>query len=107
MPDWQPAAAATVIGLAGFQLVQLWNSNAPSLKQMRECDPDDEGMKVQLRDADVLVGGLALILGTTYAYLAKDYTAMIVMIGIYGTVSAWYHVVLNSPQVRANSMEDY
>lgn len=93
MSAWEASAAAAVIGLAGFQLLETWNANAPSLSDMRQADHSDNVTKTQLKDADFLVGGMALILGTTYAVLTKDGTALIVMLSIYGSVSLWWHAV--------------
>ena len=94
--NWEPDAAAAVIGLAGFQILQAWNANAPSLQECRSADADDISTKQKLVDADFLVGGLAVILGTTFAVMTKDYTALIVMVAIFGTTSLWYHSVMNA-----------
>lgn len=96
MSNWEPGAAAAIIGLAGFQIVETWNRNAPQLSDIRQADPDSSVIATQLKDADFLVGGLSLILGTTYAVLTKDKTALIVMLGIWGSVSLWSHLVFNA-----------
>lgn len=94
--SYEPEVAAAVIGMAGFQLIQVWNANAPTLADMRNAQPDDVSMRQQLMDADFLVGGLALILGVSFAVAAKDYTALLVMLGIFGSLSLWYHMVLGA-----------
>lgn len=85
----------TVAGVAGFQLLQAWNANAPSLATLRESSPSDTAVATQLRDADVMVGGIALILGVSTAIISNDKTALIVMSSVFGLVSLWHHAVFN------------
>lgn len=100
MAKWEPAGAAAIIGLAGFQLLSAWNNNAPTLQEVRQAPPGDNVIGTQLKDADIMVGGLAVILGTTYLVLTKDTTAMFVMVGIWGSMSLWYHAVLKAEPAR-------
>ena len=93
MASYEPTAATAVIGLAGFQLLQAWNTNAPSLAELRTAQPDDIGLRQRLMDSDIMVGGLALILGVSLAVLTKDLSALVVMLMIYGSVSLWFHSV--------------
>lgn len=90
------ATTATVIGVAGFQLLQAWNNNAPSLSDLRAAVPSDVGIRQRLHDADFMVGGLAVILGVAFAVISHDSTALVVMLVIFGGVSLWHHSVLNA-----------
>lgn len=92
---YETSAAAAVIGLAGFQLLQLWGNTAPSLSDMRMSDPNDTECRKQLQDADILVGSIATVLGVTFAIMTKDATALFVMLIIFGANSYWYHRTLN------------
>lgn len=85
----------TVAGIAGFQLLQAWNNNAPSLAEVRQAPAGDKDVKQQLFDADILVGGTAVILGTTVAIMTKDKTALVVMLVMFGTTSLLHHALLN------------
>lgn len=96
MTNYEPQVAITVVGVAGFQLLQAWNANAPSLSEIRSADPDNVTVRQRLMDADFMVGGLAVLLGVTFGYLTHDMTALIVMLVMFGTVSAWHHAVLNA-----------
>jgi hypothetical protein len=96
MARFDAATTATVIGVAGFQLLQAWNNNAPSLAELRSCHPDDISIRQKLYDADFMVGGLATVLGVVFAILAHDTTALLVMLVIFGGVSMWHHSVLNA-----------
>jgi hypothetical protein len=93
---WEPTNAAGIIGLAAFQLVTVWNANAPSLEDVRQCAPGDTVVATRLKDADIMVGGLAVMLGTTYWVLTKDATAMVIMLGTWGSLSLWSHAVLRA-----------
>lgn len=96
MSKLEPAAGAAVIGMAGFQLLQAWNQNAPSLSDLRGASPDDVSIRQRLHDADFMVGGLAIVLGVAFALLTHDSTALVVMLVIFGSVSMWHHSVLNA-----------
>lgn len=86
--------ALTVVSLAGFQLLAAWNTNAPSLGELRDAAPNDAAEAQKLRDADVMVGGSALILGGAVWMLTGDPTALVIMGAMFGSVSFWHHQVL-------------
>lgn len=92
-------AAIAVIGVAGFQLLQAWNTNAPSLAELRNHVPGDVSAKQKLIDADFMVGGLAIVLGISYAILTHDLTALLVMLAIFGSVAVWHHAVLAAENI--------
>lgn len=95
---YEQEAAVAVIGLASFQLLQAWNANAPTLSELRAAHPGDVGTKQRLMDADFMVGGLALIVGTAFAVLTRDATALIVLLVVFGLVSLWFHSVGNGDE---------
>jgi len=97
--DYTPELAVGIVGLSGFQLIQAWNANAPKLADMRKADPNDKEMHQQLKDADILVGGMALILGSAFAVMTKRGLPLVLMMTIFGSVSFWYHNVLNGESV--------
>lgn len=94
MQTYEPTTATAVVGLAAFQLWQAWNSNAPSLAEVRAAEPGDVSVRQQLIDADLLVGGLAVIIGTAIAVMTKDATALLIMLIVFGSLSLWHHSVL-------------
>ncbi len=94
MAKWEPGAAATVVGLASFQLYQAWNQNAPSLAECRSAEPGDITVKQKLVDADLTVGSVAIIVGVALAILTRDPTALILLMVIFGTLSLWSNQVL-------------
>lgn len=101
MSKYEAPAAVAVIGLAGFQLWDAWNKNAPSLSDCRGAaatpgDPEHVAVKQRLLDADLTVGSLAAIIGVTFAVLTHDLTVLLIMILIFGTLSIWHHSVLSA-----------
>jgi hypothetical protein len=94
---YEPAVAAAVVGAAGWQLWQAWNTNAPSLAECRSAGPGTErhlDVRQHLMDADLTVGSLALIIGVTFAVLSRDLTVLLIMVIVFGTLSLWHHQVL-------------
>lgn len=96
---YETPAAVAVVGLAGFQLWDAWNKNAPSLSECRAVAADSHAgehlaVKQRLLDADLTVGSLAAIIGVTFLLLTHEYTVLMIMILIFGTLSLWHHSVL-------------
>lgn len=94
MKIYDPSVATGIVGLAAFQLWSAWNSSAPSLADAREAAPGDVSVKQKLMDADILVGGLAVIVGGVLAVMTHDVTALILMLVVFGALSVWHHMVL-------------
>lgn len=88
------SAASAVIGVAAFQLWTVWNNNAPTLAEMREAEPGDITVKQKLLDAEISVGSLALIVGTAFTIMTKNYTALVIMLVVFGMLAIWAHQVL-------------
>lgn len=91
--------AVAVVGLGIFSVASLWSSIAPKLQDARGADGDDPGFHQQMRDADVIVGFVALMAGVTIAVLTHDMTAMLMILVTYGALSLYYHLVLSAPAV--------
>lgn len=94
MRHYEPTAATAIVGVAAFQLWQAWNANAPTLADARKAEPGDTSVRQQLIDADLLVGGLAVIIGTVLAVMSRDVTALLIMLVVFGSLSLWHHSVL-------------
>jgi hypothetical protein len=99
MSKYDHSLAVGVVGLAGFQLLQAWNANAPSLAEIRDAPPGDLATKQKLVDADIMVGGVVAVLGVTFAVLTHDTTALIIMGVLFGSLAAWYHAVLAAENI--------
>jgi hypothetical protein len=94
---FSPEITASVIGLAAFQLWQSWRDVAPSFQELRQAPGDDFDTRQRLMDADLSVGSLALIIGIAFGILSHDYTALILMLVIFGTLSLWSHQIQAAP----------
>src|SRR4051794_24530408 len=94
MRAYEPTAATAVVGVACFQLWQAWNNNAPSLADARAAAAGDVSIRQRLVDADLLVGGLAVIVGVALAVMMRDMTALLIMLIVFGCLSTWHHAVL-------------
>jgi hypothetical protein len=92
-------AAAALVGIATFSVWQAWGQVAPSLSELRESG-GSLTMRTKLQDADILVGGMSLLVGTAMAIYTHDLSAMILMIFAFGIMSVWSHMVLNSESLR-------
>lgn len=91
--------ALTIAGIAGFQLLQAWNANAPSLSEVRSAVPGDPAIARQLKDADILIGGTAVVIGTSVAIMSGDKSVLVLMLVMFGTTSLLHHAVLNQEAV--------
>lgn len=94
MRKWEAEAAIAVVGLGAVELWKLWNTNAPSLSEVREAAPGDITIRQKLLDADVTVGSMALVIGATLAVLTHDTTALIIMLVIFASLSFLHHWIM-------------
>jgi hypothetical protein len=97
-------AATAIAGFAGFQLLTLWNNNAPSLQDVRAKPAGDTATAAKLRDADMLVGGTVVILGGAIYLFSGDATTLLVMATVFVGVSLWNHAVLNASPVGSDAI---
>ncbi|MHB1357038.1 MAG: hypothetical protein ACYCZF_13805 [Anaerolineae bacterium] len=93
---YNPQIASSVLGLAGFVLLPLWQNTAPKLSDLRDTDASDNDSRRKLFDADILTGGIALTLGLAFAVMSKDYTPLLLMLIIFGFISIYYHYVFGA-----------
>lgn len=93
-------AAASLIGLAGFQVWDAWGKTAPSFRELRQSPAGDPGQLQALVDSTLGVGTLALGLGVAFAVLTKDATALFIMLGILGALALWSYQILIAEDVK-------
>lgn len=101
MTRLEAPAAVAVVGLAGFQLWDAWNKNAPSLAECRAANGNRAteshvAVRQQWLDANLTVGSLALIIGGVFWALTGDPKVLLIMVLIFGTLSLWHHSVLDA-----------
>jgi hypothetical protein len=94
MKKWEAEAAIAVVGLGAVELWKLWNTNAPTLAEVRQAPAGDITVRQKLMDADVTVGSMALIIGTALAVLMHDTTALVLMLVIFAALSFLHHWIM-------------
>lgn len=87
-------SAITIAGFAGFQLIDMWNKNAPSLAELRAVSPNEAAIEAKLHDAEILVGGTAIILGSTVYVLTHNAAPLILMVTMFLSVAGWSRYIL-------------
>lgn len=102
MQTWETGAAIGALGVLGFQLYDMWDKAAPSLEECRQALPGDFVVGQKLRDANVTVGSLALVIGLLIAALSRSITPLLVILIVFGAVSFWHHDVYRGTPVANN-----
>lgn len=92
----EPIAAAGLIGVALWQMSEAYRETAPPLTDLRRSDPDCVDHRQRLLDADILVGGLALIAGTAASWLMRSWVPILLVSAGYAWVAGWHHLVMGS-----------
>jgi hypothetical protein len=90
---------ASVVGLATFELWKVWNDSAPSISECRKSNRNDLEIRQQLYDADMVVGTLAVIIGTAFAVISKNMTVLILLVVMFGALSFLHHFLMNEQPV--------
>lgn len=89
--------ATGVAGFAGYEFFKHYTSVAPSLAELRDAHGTDLDSRQKLLDADLMVGGLALLVGATASSLSKSWLPLLGTVVALCYVSGWHHWVLSSP----------
>lgn len=96
MPRMEPFAAAAVVGVALWEMTRAYQRSAPPLAELRRADRDDVDTRQRLLDADLLVGGLALLAGGTASWLTRSVVPVAIVAAALAWVSGWHHAVMGS-----------
>lgn len=89
----QNGVAAGLIGVAMWEIVKAYGSAAPSLTDLRRAETDDVDHRQRLLDADIMVGGLALIAGAAASWLMRSWVPVVLSALAFVWVSGWHHAV--------------
>jgi hypothetical protein len=92
----EPAAAAGLVGVALWQLAGFYRDTAPPLGELRRADPDEVDHRQRLLDADLMVGGLALLAGGAASWLMRSWIPIVIVALGFAWVSGWHHLVMGS-----------
>ena len=82
---------ASVLALVIFEAWKIYEGNTPSLAVCRAAETDTEKADVttQLNDADLIIGGMILIVSGSFAYYTKR-PSLLIMTGILLTGLSLY-----------------
>lgn len=96
MPRMEPLAAAALVSVALWDLARAYRETAPPLGELRRADRDDVDHRQRLLDADLMVGGLALLAGATASWLTRSIIPGAIVAAGFVWVSYWHHAVMGS-----------
>jgi hypothetical protein len=94
------AGAVALTGFAVWELFGTYTTLAPSMETLRETHKDDTSARQKLRDADMCVGGIALLAGSAASYLSRSWVPLALVTGALAWVSCYHHVALEGPTPR-------
>lgn len=92
-----PSLFVGVLGLGFIQVVGLYESTAPDLVELRTKPSGDDSARQHLLDADILVGFTTAIVAVSASFVMNSAWPMLWLFGGFIGVSAWHHLILNSP----------
>lgn len=89
-------AAAGLVGVALWQLADAYQRSAPALGDLRRADANDVDHRQRLLDADLMVGGLALLAGAGASFLSRSWIPFVLIAAGFAWISGWHHAVMGS-----------
>lgn len=89
-------AVSTLMGLTTVSLINVWQSVAPTLQDVRDAPPGDPMIAQRMLDANYLGVSLAVFIGGTTSFLVKSWVPVIMAVGSVYIVSEWHSWILNS-----------
>lgn len=93
-------AAAAIIGVGAFEVWKAWNTAAPSIPECRDNSKDSIELRQQLMDADITVGGMALVIGGSMSIFMRDAVPVVLMLLVFACLSFFHKWILNAPSHR-------
>lgn len=95
--DGAMMGAAAITGFAVWELGQMYCRMAPELSEIRDTHCDSTAMRQRVLDADMCVGGLALLAGGAASWLSQSWVPIVIVAAAMLWVSYYYRAVLNGP----------
>lgn len=87
---------AVTLGFTTMEMVKLWQTTAPTLKEAREAEPGDITIQQRVMDANYLVAGIGFMVGGTVSWISKSWLPILLALGSASFISWWYKQVLMS-----------
>lgn len=92
----EAAAGAALVALAVWEMARTYQAHAPSLTELRRCDRDDIDARQRLLDADLTVGGLAVLVGGLASWVTGSWVPLVMAVGAFAWISGLSHLVQGS-----------
>lgn len=93
--DTAMLGVAALVGFAVWEAQRSYCAMAPTLTVLREALPGSGEYRQKILDADICVGGLALIAGGAAAWLAGSLIPLLLVAGAMMWLSYYHRAVLN------------
>lgn len=97
MDKLEIGGATALVGAAVFQIHSQYTTHAGSLADAREASMNDPKTRQRISDADVLTGGLVLLVGGSVSYFTRSVVPIAIAIIGFGLISVYYHAALTGP----------
>ena len=91
---------AIIIGIVGFGVWEMHNAycrSAPPLTVLRSLDKDDTAGRQSLMDADIHIGGLAILGGGIASLFLKSWWPVLIVTAAFLYTSWCHHDTLSGP----------
>lgn len=98
--DGKEVAASAILLVAVWEVAKAYRETAPSLEDLRENSAHDLSERQQLLDADMTVGGVAVIASVVLRFLSGSYVPGLIVLVTFGWLSLYYHLVQKGPMTN-------
>jgi len=89
--------AVALTGFAVWSLFNCYTGMAPKLGELRDIHCDNTSARQRLMDADMCVGGIALLAGGFASWMSKSWAPVALVVGSLAWVSFYHHAALGGP----------
>jgi hypothetical protein len=97
MPKLELQAAAGIVGLSFIELFKMYKDTAPDLVDVRKAPAGDYTIRQSLLDTNVLVGAMAIAVGSVTSFLSGTWIPVTLMLTGFTLIATYYYLVCRSP----------
>lgn len=105
MAKLDEGVAFAALAIAGAETLKIYKDTAPSLRDLRACDPGDMESRQLILDADMMGLIVVLALGGGGALLIRKWYPLLLGTAVLLLMSGYYRSVLNSSNVHIRNGE--
>jgi hypothetical protein len=91
--------ALSLAGFGVYELYKCYRDVAPDLDTLRNAPAHDTYTRQGLRDADVMLGGLAVLAGGAASVLSRSPWPLLIVAAGFVWVSGYHHVIAGGATV--------